>query len=430
MTSSVDIPMSASLAADPFTSLAVHYGMLLGVPDFQVISGNPRGKLRLHQAWQHGPGVVWGLGVSVPDQSTQLQVEPGLAVDIVGREIVLATQYCLDVAQWLADQVKAGHIDEGATSFNAQLILRFRACLARPVPAMSSSCEGGGSDVAYSRIIETGELELRPYGNDAGGKPQPPADDRSAAFAELRALVRQGGLQPGDPAGLGWVDAFRRVAARTVTALGPPAFTGGAPDSSRLFPGGEPGEIVLADLPGMSLAGQGTGLHLVAPTIDLSVRRSHVPTWVIEELIAELLAGQAGPVVEPDAAGPRVAAIRRSGTTVTVELTSGIVQGSLAGAVDLRQIDTAATPAWTTPTAPTLTYTAPAPPAPATFTFELPAEPTATVGYRMILRGTGPEPLVGLVAGRAVPLAGVVGGPPSGAADGRDVVEMFQGAQP
>lgn len=429
MTSSVDIPMSASLAADPFTTLAVHYGMLLGVPDFQVISSNPRGKLRLHQAWQHGPGVIWGLGLSVPDKSTELQVEPGLAVDAVGREIVLATEYCLDVAQWLEEQIAAGHIDEGAASFNAQLILRFRACLARPVPAMSSSCEGGGSDVAYSRVIETGELELRPYGNDADGNPQPPPDDRSAAFADLRRLVREGKAPAAEPMGLSWLEAFRGVAARTVTALGPPAFTGGAPDSSHLFPANEPGEIVLADLPGMSLVGEGPDRHLVAPTIDMSIRRSHVPTWVIEELIAELLAGRVGPVVEPDAGGPRVAEVGLSGTTVTVELTSDILEGSLAGAFDFRQIDTAATPAWSTPTVPALTYTAGAPPAPATITFELPAEPTATVGYRLVLRGTGPEPLVGLVDGRAVPLAGYAGGPPSRAADGRDVVELFEGAE-
>jgi hypothetical protein len=428
--------MSASLAVDPFTSLAVHYGMLLGVPDFQVISSNPRGKLRLHQAWQHGPGVVWGFGVSVPDNSTELQVEPGLAVDVVGREVVLATEYCLDVAQWLDGEMQAGRIPKDATTFNARLILRFHACLARPVPAMSSSCEAAGSDVAFSRVIETGELELRAYGNDAGGMPQPPPDDRSAAFADLRAFVREGTSGPGDPPGLSWLEGFRRVAARSVTALGPPAFTGGAPDSSRLFPADEPGEITLADLPGMSLAGLGAERHLVAPTIDLSIRRSHVPTWVLEELIAELLAGRAGPVVVKDAGGPRVSKVGLSGITVTVELTADILETTLAGAFELHQVDTAAVapaPAWSTPPTPALTYVpaAAAPAAtPATITFQLPAAPTATVGYRMTLRGTGPQPLVGLVGGRVVPLAGSVSGPPSGAADGRDVVEMFEGAQP
>ena len=63
-----DSTLATSLGADPFWSLAVHYGMLLGVSDFQVLMANPRGKLRLHQAWQHGPGVVWGYPVSVrPD---------------------------------------------------------------------------------------------------------------------------------------------------------------------------------------------------------------------------------------------------------------------------------------------------------------------------------------------------------------------------
>src|SRR5207245_1660443 len=80
MSNPVDSPLAGSLAADPYTSLAVHYGMLLGVSDFQVLVGNPRGKLQLHQAWQHGKGVVWGYGVVVDSGSGQLRVGPGLAV--------------------------------------------------------------------------------------------------------------------------------------------------------------------------------------------------------------------------------------------------------------------------------------------------------------------------------------------------------------
>src|SRR5688500_4293486 len=99
--------IAESLVADPFTSLAVHYGMLLGVPDFQVLMGNPRGKLRLHQAWQHGPGVVWGYGVSARDGTAELVVQPGLAVDGLGREVSLAVEHCVDMAKWLAENTKA-----------------------------------------------------------------------------------------------------------------------------------------------------------------------------------------------------------------------------------------------------------------------------------------------------------------------------------
>jgi hypothetical protein len=434
---STDPPLAASLAADPFTALAVHYGMLLGVPDFQVISANPRGKLRLHQSWQHGPGVIWGYDVTVPADSPELQVSAGLAVDGVGREVSLGSPYCVDVAQWLDEQVAAGTVvpvEAGSTkTFNAQLYLRFRGCLTRPVPAMSSACDGGGDDVAYSRILETGELELRPYPNDADGDPSPPADDRDGTFPDLRALVRDGaGAVTGDD-GESWLDAFRRIAAQESAALAPPALAGGAPTSSRLFPTDEPGEILLADLPGLQITTTASGPTLTAPTIDLAVRRTHVPTWLIEELLAELLAGHAGAHPEPDAGGARVARVSRADKTVTIELTADIIEGTLAPAFEVRTIDLgAANPAWGAPLAITPAFHAAvttAPTAPATITFDLPAAPTATVSYRLIVRGTGSTPLL-TDGARPVPLAGYVGGPAGRAADGHDVVEIFEGAQP
>jgi hypothetical protein len=66
------------------------------------------------------------------------------------------------------------------------------------------------------------------------------------------------------------------------------------------------------------------------------------------------------------------------------------------------------------------------PPAtPATLTVTLPAPPTDQLTYRLVLRGTGPTPLVGMVNGRPAALAGWTGGPPHGAADGRDVVALL-----
>ena len=72
------------------------------------------------------------------------------------------------------------------------------------------------------------------------------------------------------------------------------------------------------------------------------------------------------------------------------------------------------------------------PPVPARVTFDLPAPPTEDLSYRLVLRGTGPAPLLGIVGradapnvGQPVPLAGWAAGPPGSAADGHDVVEML-----
>lgn len=411
-------PVAASLAADPFSSLAVHYGMLLGVPDFQVMMANPRGKLRLHQAWQHGPGVVWGYPVAAKADSAELEVGPGLAVDAVGREVALAVAHCVDVAQWLDEHAEAAGavVDGDDRVFNAQLVLRHRACLARPVPAMSTACDGSGSDTAWSRVLETAELELRPYGNDAGGDPAPPADTRDDEGADLRALVRDlvVGPVPVEPGG--WVEAFRAVAARVTAGLAPPAYAGGSPTSSRLFPADEPGELVLADLPGIRVTGAGAAARVATPVVDLSVRRSHLSTWLIEELLAELLAGwaPAGPAAGGGAV--HVVAIERAGPRVTVTLSGEVVEGTVAGGIELRAFDaSAAAPTW----GPALDVSGsldpvPADPGPPGFAFDLPSEPTADVSYRLVLRGTGPTPIVGIVGGRPVPLGG-----------GRDVAETI-----
>ncbi len=94
---------------------------------------------------------------------------------------------------------------------------------------------------------------------------------------------------PGGTASDSWLDTVRAVAAAETAELAPPAFTGGSPSSTRLFPEDAPGEIVLADLPGLRLVKTGDTPHVEAPTIDLGIRRTHLPTWLLEELIGELL---------------------------------------------------------------------------------------------------------------------------------------------
>ena len=53
------------LPASPFTALQYHFGMLLGVDDLETAQAYPRGKIRLHNAWLHREGVVWGFNVVV-----------------------------------------------------------------------------------------------------------------------------------------------------------------------------------------------------------------------------------------------------------------------------------------------------------------------------------------------------------------------------
>ena len=424
---------SAALPVAPYTSLAVHYGMLLGVNDFDVLAANPRGKLQLHQAWQHGPGVVWGYPVSrAGDDDPRLAVGPGLAVDGWGREISVPVRMCLDLVQWLNSHPECefgSRKDPDAFTFSARLLLRRTACLSRPVPSVSSSCGSSDDSVQYSRVEERGRLELECYPastqscveEKAGG---PSTDERDDEFAALRALVRDGKLPDGQRDPTGWLDAFRMAAAVTVASIAPG--TGADdPSSPQLFPHATQPVVLLADLPRIVLtrAASDRPWQVDLGMIDHSVRRTHLPTWLIEELVAEVLAGRSGPVPVADQGGPRVRKVDFGAGRIDVDLTTDVLAGTVDGAVEVRWIDRADPAATWSAALDVVSTLAPASDGTGTsltLTFEVP--PGSDVHYRLVLRGTGPTPLMG--RSRMVPLSGNVGDPPGSAAEGHDVVRV------
>src|SRR5215470_1483283 len=76
------------LPVSPFTAIQYSFGMLLGVDDLETAQAYPRGKVRLHNAWLHREGVVWGFNVAFNKDKNndhyELTVEPGLALDAAG----------------------------------------------------------------------------------------------------------------------------------------------------------------------------------------------------------------------------------------------------------------------------------------------------------------------------------------------------------
>jgi hypothetical protein len=150
----------------PFYSINYHFGMLLGVADFETEQAYHRGKMRLHNAWLHREGVAWGLGVSSDIASQEIRVSPGLAIDAAGRELFLEREACLSVPAWFdVHRNDPGFVvNENGTqlTFDAHVILRFKACLSRQVPALVEPCEGASTATAYSRVFETVEIFLVP----------------------------------------------------------------------------------------------------------------------------------------------------------------------------------------------------------------------------------------------------------------------------
>src|SRR5262245_9082693 len=181
---------SGLLPVSPFTALQFHFGMLLGVDDLETSQSYPRGKIRLHNAWLHREGVVWGFNVFF-NARKELAVDPGLALDAAGHELHLEVPACLDLGKWYAahkdDAGFTFEADGEARKFTIHVVAKFKACLTRPVPAIADPCSGAEVDTAYSRAFETVDLLLRP------GK----APKKTLPYHRLRILF---GLEDDSPA--------------------------------------------------------------------------------------------------------------------------------------------------------------------------------------------------------------------------------------
>jgi hypothetical protein len=352
-------------AVDPFAAPLYHYGMLLGVEDMDAALAYPRGKMRLHSSWLHREGVVWGFGVGFdrpgrpvcpepkaaggkpaeakrPEDKRgatyELKVCPGLALDGAGRELHLDVPVCLDLGRWLEEEIRertpdetkerrrrrlnkedfrfGDEVDNGLARVTARVMVGYRCCLARPVPAMVGSCEGAERDTAYSRAQETVELWLEPVPK---GRTRLPyrrlrvlfgiasrrEERRFPRVARRRDRIRR---LPADEQPPAYLRAFRKYAAR---------------DGVRLHPAGEPGEpialwpepdataIPLATIDCVELRRDKDGHWHVDPasihdkTVDVTVRPSHVATRTTQELLAGPIAPIGGPL-GADAGGPRL----------------------------------------------------------------------------------------------------------------------------
>ncbi len=421
------------LPVNPYTSVSYHFGMLLGVDDFETEQGYHRGKQALHNAWLHREGVVWGLGVEADLDSGEIRVAPGLALDGAGNELHLELPACLDVGRWW---VEARRGDPpfpstgraaGGVSIDVEVAARFRACLARPVPALSQDCEGADSETAYSRASEAIDIFLRPLGTPP---PAPPyrrlrlllgidADPAAPDDAEDEVIAARAAAADG-PA---LVAAFRRFAALDELELTPAEDEEGR--SSRLFPALEGEAIPLATIRGLELEPRGDGFALVGPGVtDQTVRPVLVPTAAIQELLcARPAPGGAGGAVAPaDAGGPRVD--RPPDSTEGRLITIGFDKPLDPASVDNEafRVSTFDTSGWVHRRISRASYNA----AEQTVTLRLRVDAEGQL-VRVIAFGTGTNPVLGA---DHVPLAGSVGGAPGSAAEGIDFVHHITTPNP
>src|SRR5262249_55535145 len=151
----------------PYSALSYHFGMLLGVDDFETEQAYHRAKHRLHNAWLHREGVVWGFGVDIKTDEGEVEVKPGLALDASGHELHLEAAVCLNVEKWIEKHkddpdIELETSDDQKKVKHAHVVMRFKACLTRQVPAFLEPCNNAGTGTAYSRVFETVEILMLP----------------------------------------------------------------------------------------------------------------------------------------------------------------------------------------------------------------------------------------------------------------------------
>ncbi len=440
------------LPLNPFFALRYHFGMLLGVDDFETEQAYHRAKMWLHNAWLHREGVVWGFGVKLDQPAGEIRVLPGLALDSSGHELHLEADACVNVGAWFekhkGDQGFVIEETGDTRKFDLHVGIRFKACLTRQVPALLEPCENADTSTAYSRVFETMEIFLLPnqaplrvypyhrlrvlFGlEDATTLPEPELnklnnleatstiipDDQAKldasrsdqdvldALAHIETLPLE--QQPRE-----MMQAFHRFAALDEIDLKPAMSEDGA--RRLIFPGGENEFVVLANITGVTLASKDGGWSLTGGTVDTSVRLSHVATTTIQDLLCGARLPSRKPP-EPDN-GPRIArVILLTSRAIEFEVDKDLQAASVKPeAFSVTWFDTAS--GWQRSNVVTASYSGPE-----TSTVNLELDQSVSGRVRLIVFGTGATPMLGA---DLFPLAGAAGGPPGTQHDGHDFVHM------
>lgn len=447
------------LPTDPFRSLYVHFGMLLGVEDFRTVDAYHRGKMWFHNAWLHQQGTIWGLRVSLDAEHDEVKVSAGAALDDLGRELYLQQDACLNLSAWFQQHQKDAELEEfllidkksKTVTFSAHVVIQFKACLNRQVPALTEPCDGSNATTAYSRVAETVELKLipgpAPDWRENGALPfhrvrllfglESPLlddegivtdDDQDVLDAREDILALDEEKQPA-----AYLAALRKFSALDEMDIEPARVESG--ENYSLFPGRDPGAIPLANLTDITLVQSGSGYKLDDETVnhkrvDNTIRPVHIPTSTQQELLCgplfssqtETTSSETGTVVEiKDAGGPRVIA---DSFTVDGEFIHFAIDDTplMKASVDARAFSITSfdrRDGWITAEIKSVNYVE----ADKKITVELRDAPGGNL-LRVIVKGTGPYPMMGR---NRIPLAGIAGDSQVGTEfDGNDAVGMLR----
>lgn len=150
--------VTATELADLDPSKRVNYtlGMIIGADDLRQDQRYLTARDERHQRTLHGWGVVSGLVVDI-DPEGRLRVQPGLAVDGIGRDICLDRAQCADLLAWL--NARADDVDTTAP-VDVWVLLCYDTCETELLPVPSGPCQSLEDSLAASRVVDSYVLEL------------------------------------------------------------------------------------------------------------------------------------------------------------------------------------------------------------------------------------------------------------------------------
>lgn len=189
----------------------VHYatGVLLGAEDFQAEQDYHRARLARALAYTMGHGTLAGLEVAhqteqVADEThpfhpERLLVDPGVAIDRLGRIIEVPRPRCLKLGDWYQSQSpqllrQAWHdadaLWSGAPSgVAADLFIRFVVCENGKTPSFSSTAFDSFDSVTAARLRDGFEVSLALREETSPPLPSPQWPDFGTDAADLRDAI-------------------------------------------------------------------------------------------------------------------------------------------------------------------------------------------------------------------------------------------------
>lgn len=136
------------------------YGKLLDVMHFQMEQSYFNRKRWLLNRLGLGSGVLCGLELVVADNGQSVWVRPGVAIDALGREIIVPTAYCLENPRQPTDEQGRPMGDPIPGEGVVTLCLGYHECATEPVPVLVGDCDTR-QDCAASTIRERFRLLVR-----------------------------------------------------------------------------------------------------------------------------------------------------------------------------------------------------------------------------------------------------------------------------